>query len=149
MTFSFGVSMSVSKGKVFLNEILFNFQKLPFLATSGNFLGKGDLTESTESCIKYLSPKNCAKRKLGSKINILLQKMALNLERNENYAPESKMGCNLGPWRVVFANIYMPLTSRICTQQTLKLLTIEQTNINFLLARNSNSPCHFRNRVDG
>ena len=88
-------------------------------------------------------------KKLGSKINILLQKMALNLERNENYAPESKMGCNLGPWRVVFANIYMPLTSRICTQQTLKLLTIEQTNINFLLARNSNSPCHFRNRFDG
>ena len=34
----------------------------------------------------------------------------------------------------------MPLTSRICTQQTLKLLTLEQTNINFLLARNANSP---------
>ena len=48
-----------------------------------------------------------------------------NLEsaENENCAPESEIGCSLGPWRVVFANIYMPLTSRICTQQTLKLLT--------------------------
>ena len=34
----------------------------------------------------------------------------------------------------------MPLTSRICTQQTLKLLTLEQTNINFLRAGNANSP---------
>ena len=44
------------------------------------------------------------------------------------------MGCNLGG-RAMFANIYMPLTNRICTQQTLKLLTLEQANVCFFLGQ--------------
>ena len=35
----------------------------------------------------------------------------------------------------MFANIYMPLTNRICTQQTLKLLTLEQANVCFFLGQ--------------